>query len=153
MKMRKNTMQMKDEIKKLYNIINDGVDEKYRIEDMDNIFFEESNPSKAPGTYIYEDSLGYHLDIVGDRGGIAEAKTTTNLEDIYFELCWTLASSISTLYAGENHEKGKDWRRIMFEKRIQLLKSISSDFAERGKQIIDEILENAPYDDELLGGL
>lgn len=150
--MSKNTKQIEIEIRKLFNNINNGVEEEYRIMDMNSMFFEESNPAKAPGIYVYADSIGYHLDIVGDRGGIVEERTINNLEDLYFELCWTHSSSISTLYAGKNRIKGRDWRRIMFAKRIQLLEKINSDFAKRGKTLIDEILENAPYNDKLLGG-
>lgn len=150
--MSKNTKQIENEITKLFNIINNGIEEEYRIIDMNSIFFEESNPAKAPGTYVYADSMGYHLDIVGDRGGVVEEIIKKNVDDLYFELCWTLSSSISTLYAGKNRIKGKDWRRIMFAKRVQLLENINSDFAKKGKILIDEILENAPYDDKLLGG-
>lgn len=150
--MSKNTVQIENEIKKLFDNINNGVEEEYRIMDMSGIFFEESNPAKAPGTYVYADSVGYHLDIVGDRGGIVEERTINKLEDLYFELCWTLSSSISTLYASKNRVKGRDWRRIMFTKRVQLLENTNSDFVIKGKILIDEILKNAPYNDELLGG-
>jgi len=149
----KNTRQIENEIKKLFNNINNSVEEEYRIINTNNMFFEESDPAKEPGTYVYADSAGYHLDIIGDRGGIAEEKIIDNLEDLYFELCWTLVSSISTLYASKNRIKGRDWRRIMFAKRIELLENLNFDFGKKGKTLVDEILENAPYNDELLGRL
>ena len=101
------------------------------------------------GMYVFFDNDGYHLDTVGDRGGITQQKVMKNLDDLYFEMCWFFCSSISTQYARKNRIKGKDWRRIMFPKRIQLLNQANPNFALKGKMKIDEILENNPYDDAL----
>lgn len=145
-------MQVENEIKKLFDDINNGIEEKYRMPGTETMFFEESSPTKAPGTYVYIDLVGAHLDAVGDRGGIVEERVIDNLEDLYFELCWILCSSISTAYAGENRIKGKDWRRIMFAKRIELLENTNPAFVKEGKKRIDKILENAPYDDDWKSG-
>jgi len=149
--MKKTTTEIQKEINGYFSIINGKIDDAYQISGLHDLFFKESNDNYLPGTYVFSDKEGYHLDMVGDRGGIVENKTFSNIEDLYFELCWQMVSEISTNYASKNRKEGEDWRRIMFSKRIELLNEISEKFALHGKKKIDDILSENPYDDELLG--
>ena len=147
----KNIIEIENEIKALYGEICEGVEDEFQTMGIDDIYFQESTPNGRPGAYVFPDEKGYHLDSVGERGGIIEQRLFNNFSDICFELCWSLCSSISIKYASKNRIKGEDWRRVIFPKSIQLLGKISLEFAERGQAEIDKILEENPYDDELLG--
>ncbi len=54
-------------------------------------------------------------------------------------------------YAAKNKIEGKDWRRIIFTKQLELLSNINEKYYQLGEKMLDEILENNPYNDELLG--
>lgn len=149
--MGKTKTEMECDIKTLFKRINDSVKEEYRTNELENLYFQESDDDYLPGTYVFSDKEGYHLDYVGDRGGIVEKNIIEDIDKLYFELCWELASTISTDYASKNREKGKDWRRVMFAKRLELLGSASDSFIPYGQKKIDEILSQSPYDDKLLG--
>lgn len=144
------TEQLCMKLKRLYQIIgeNENVDiEKY----FTCLHFQEVSSNYESGVYIYSDEKGYHWASVGDRGGIDEEIILDDFNDIFFKQCWGLVSTLSTEFARNNRVKGKDWRRIMFSKRLELLSKVSMEYYEKGKDIIDEILEKNPYDDELLG--
>lgn len=142
--------EIKKEIDILFSIIDEGVEKEYRVE-YNSLFFQQSNEKYLPGTYVYVDEKGYHIDYVGDRGGFVDEKIYTAIEDLYFQVCWEKVSSVSVKFASKNRETGKDWRRVMFEKRLELLKMLDINFYEKGKKMIGEILLENPYNDTLLG--
>lgn len=143
--------EIEKNVSELHSKINNGTEEEYRTQINGNLFFKESNANYLPGTYVYASEDGYHIDAVGDRGGIVCEKKFKDIEDVYFELCWDLVSSISINYASRNRVDGKDWRRIMFSKRLSLLENMGIQYYQRGKTVIDNILLENPYNDELLG--
>lgn len=145
-----NIQEIEKKIKELFSLIDKEVEKEYRVED-NSLFFQQSNENYLSGTYVYVDEKGYHLDYVGDRGSIVDRKIYTAIEDLFFQLCWEKVSSISINFASKNREAGKDWRRIMFKKRLELLKMLDDDYYEQGKEIINDILSENPYNDTLLG--
>ena len=145
-----NLQDIENKIKELLSTIERGVEKEDRVEN-DNLFFQQRNENYLPGTYVYVDEKGYHIDYVGDRGGIVDKKMYTVIEDMFFQLCWEKVSPISIKFASKNREKGKDWRRIMFNKRLELLKMTNNNYYEQGKEIINSILAENPYNDTLLG--
>lgn len=148
--MRVKLEQIKIKVEEYFSLIDQSIEDKY-IEKNRNLFFCESNDNYLPGMYVYEDKKGYHIDHVGDRGSVVDKKIYESIEDLYFQLCWEKVTSISIKYASNNREQGKDWRRIMFKKRLELLKLININYYQRGMEIIDGILLENPYNDVLLG--
>lgn len=114
------------------------------------IHFFEGYENSEPGIYVFYDGICYHWVSVGDRGGIDEKIDSEYIDDIIFKVVWGITSSISTEYARNNKVKGKDWRRTMFPKRLELLKQIDIDYYKKGEEIINNILKNNPYNDKLL---
>ncbi|HEY1406076.1 MAG TPA: Imm63 family immunity protein [Spirochaetota bacterium] len=147
--MRLLTEEIEEEAEKLYVKINESVDEEYRIDCHGYYFFKKSDPSYPSVTYVYSDKDGYHMDTVGDRGGIEGANTYEDIEDIYFLICWHLAYAISSRYAVKNSVKGKDSRRVMFPKRLEILQKVNPKYYQKGKEVIEDTLRESPYDDEI----
>jgi len=50
-------------------------------------------------------------------------------------------------YAMNNQEKGKDFRRPLFEKEKKIFALFGEDFLKRKDEEINEILEKNPYND------
>ena len=144
-----NLQEVEKKVKNMFSKMEESVEEKYRVKN--DLFFIESIPNYLPGTYVYVDEKGYHMDFVGDRGGIVAEEIYTEINDLLFQLCWDRASSISIEFAAKNKESGKDWRRIMFKKILELLKILSDNYYEQGKEKINIILSENPYNDSLLG--
>jgi hypothetical protein len=145
------TMEIENEVLKLFSNINQSLEEEYKIDSNSCIFFKKSNQDFPSGTYVYSNEQGYHIDAIGDRGGIVDEKLYNDLEEVFFRLCWDVISSISISYASKNRISGYDWRRIMFKKRLDILQTLGESFYQKGKIMIEEILKENPYDDELLG--
>lgn len=143
------TEELEKHIKNNLLILNNYAGKEYAVEFSKIIFFEKAYDNSIPGSYIYSNSTGYHIDGVGDRGGIVSRFATENLEELYSKVFYSAASLISVNYAARNKIKGKDWRRVMFKYRLELLSLLGWEYYKKGKDEIDKILENAPYDDSL----
>ena len=48
-----------------------------------------------------------------------------------------------------NREKGKDWRRILFAKQLEMLRIIGNRFYIKRSNEIQEILKSNPYNDNI----
>lgn len=142
------TEEIEEEAEKLYKMLNESVDEEYRINCHDYYQFRNSDPND-PGTYIYSDKDGYHKDFVGDRGGLEIARIIENLDDIYYSICEHLSFTIARKYEVKNRVKGQDTRRLMFSKQLEILQKVNLKYYQRCKEEIEKILKENPYDDEL----
>ncbi len=120
-----------------------GVD----IEQIRSIFFSENPGMNKAGSYYYADSRGFYCTGVGDRGRSIPEKKFRSLEDTLFDIYWYITFLVSTDYAVRNKIPGQDWRRPMFSKRLELLKTLGDPYYLRGMKEIEVILANSPYRD------
>jgi len=147
--MTKSTEDMKHDIEIFLQKMNGIVDDKYKINNISNMYFSPVYNDSVPGMYVFSDEKGYHFAAVGDRGGIDEDKISEDIDDIYFTICENLSFDIAMNYARDHREKGKDWRRIIFSKQLAILSQISDNYHNKGKKMISDILKESPYDDKL----
>lgn len=54
---------------------------------------------------------------------------------------------IAMEYAMNNREKGKDFRRALFKKELEIYSLFGEQFEKRKKNELDEILKRNPYND------
>lgn len=54
---------------------------------------------------------------------------------------------IAMEYAMNNREKGKDFRRALFKKELEIYSIFGEQFEKRKKNELDEILKRNPYND------
>lgn len=143
------TEELERQINEKYLLIKDNIDEEIWFDISKIISFKKADINSITGMYVYSDDIGYHVEYIGDRGAIEEKLVTTNINKFYFEVIWDIVVPMSISYAHRNKIKGRDWRRIIFECSLNLLKIIDEEYYIKGKERIDKILEEAPYDDSL----
>lgn len=119
------------------------------LEDEKGIYFSEQLGNHAPGDYFFVNDKGFHCVSIDDRGNIEPEVTYHNAEDLLFVLYWGITADLAIEYARLNQMPGKDWRRIMFAKRLDLLQALGEPYYSKGKHAIDEVLANSPYNDAL----
>ena len=111
-------------------------------------FLSEPLGFRAPGSYLYIVNDEFHCVSIGDRGAIEAHEVYTNKTECLFRVYWFITTMISIDYASQNRTPGKDWRRIMFQKHLELLKRIGEVYFQKGQIEINKILANAPYSDD-----
>ena len=104
--------------------------------------------NNEPGTvYIYAQDGQYHYITIGDRGAVFHDEFTSE-DDVLYALLAPFIFRKALDYEKEHREPGKDYRRIWFNKEIELYSKFGKEFEERKTAQINEILRKAPYHDE-----
>lgn len=96
-----------------------------------DIYFEVAVSNKLPGRYIFSDRKGYHVEDVGDRGGIVYRRTYKNINeltyDIYKNMTWTCAYEYS-----EHHKFNYiDKKELLISYQLELMKRIDQEYYNR----------------------
>ena len=115
------------------------------------VYFKKGRDDFPSGTYVYSDERGYHIEYIGDKGGIVDKYDSDSFLEINFRICNELITSIAFKFCVDNREPGKDGRRILFKKELELLSIIGEEYYQMGNERINNILQENPYDDDLLG--
>lgn len=101
----------------------------------------------GPFSFVYTNGKAYHIIGVGDRGEYHKEDKIYSLYDLCFKIFWDISFRHSTPPNYIVKDFNGDWRRWSFKKRLEILSSIDKKYEELGKQFINEILHNNPYDD------
>ena len=138
---------------KVYEIVKQGLekafDEQKVLDLLKRIHFCYGDGNYESGIYVYEEYPNYIYVDVGDRGGIQEKIETADLQIILDKLYRYLSYCIATDYAIKNRRKNVDFRRLLFEKQLELLKKINEITYLKVQNEIDAILKKRPYVDNL----
>lgn len=96
--------------------------------------------------HIEVDVIGLHY-VVEERGEERKRVTTYNLDEflrlIFEHITFLLACSFEL----KNRVSGQDFRRVMFEKQVELLGVLSTMWADHETRNHQEILARHPFDD------
>lgn len=130
----------------LKNYVYNTIQTKLGNVSCDNLFFTEGTDNSVEGTYIFSKNNEYHI-LFTEKGKI-RSDVVTNVER---EVLWNALEVISTHiildFAVRNREKGRDFRRALFEKEKEIFSLFGDDFEKRKSQEIEEILNRNPYND------
>ena len=85
--------------------------------------------------------------IVTDRGSEIERRTTNSREEVEYWLVRGVVFALSIERVLKIRAAGQDFRRLMYEKRIEIMKSISRKWGDRIEKEIENLLIEYPYDD------
>ena len=110
------------------------------------INFEEGNDSSIEGTYIFCKNEKYHI-LFTEKGKVREDKVTLEKEEVLWNVVEIFSFDIAMEYAMNNREKGKDFRRALFKKELEIYSLFGEKFEIRKKIEFDEILKKNPYND------
>lgn len=111
-----------------------------------NLYFEEGTNCSIEGTYIFSKNNKYHI-LFTEKGKIKSDIVTSDEREVLWNALKTLSIKIITDFAIENREKGKDFRRNLFAKEIEIFSMFGTDFEKRKVKEIEDILKNNPYHD------
>lgn len=103
-----------------------------------------SEGSGRPHIEVRDD--GYHF-VVSERGHESQRKVTQDLDDILY---WSISGatfSVAGQYELNHRIPDQDFRRLLFQKDLELLEKVNKEFAFKRKTEIDQILEKQPYND------
>ena len=96
--------------------INDKLDEI----SYSNVFFEKGDDNSAEGTYIFSTNSNYHI-LYAEKGKIRSDIVVNDEREVLWYALNILSTNITMKYAMNNQEKGKDFRRPLFEKKKKYL--------------------------------
>jgi hypothetical protein len=96
--------------------------------------------------HIEVDQNGYHY-IVVERGQEIERWSTQNPNELLFWVFDSATFSMAVAYELIHRMEGQDCRRIIFEKKLELLGALDSDWRARAGKAQKAILERHPFDD------
>src|SRR5258707_252458 len=85
--------------------------------------------------------------VVTERGSEHERRKTSDAEELLFWLVSDLTWEMAVEWEVRHRIQGEDFRRQLFRKDIQLMSSVSEDWARRKKEKYKKILREYPFDD------
>lgn len=96
-----------------------------------NIYFEKASNNKLPGTYIFSDKKGYHVEDVGDRGGIVCRKVYNNIDDLAYDVLKYMTWSCACDYSESHKFEGVDRKDLVADYQLVLMKKINVNYYHR----------------------
>ena len=108
--------------------------------------FTVDSRSMEDGSPHIEVSHAYYL-IVRERGLELSRKRTNDLDELLYWIIEGLTAQMSWDFEVRHRREGEDPRRQAFPKQVELLASLSSEWAERQRLDQQEILERHPFHD------
>ena len=140
------TKELEAKIKKEYDRIKETAEQEGIYADVEIVFGKKS-PAEYEGPYAYADEEGYHY-VVSERGKIVEHKITDDLFEISYWILQSEVFQIALNFEVRNRMKSQDIRKLLFEKKLELLDKIGKNYRKREEIRIDEILKANPYNDD-----
>lgn len=111
-----------------------------------DINFKEGNPNSIEGTYIFVQNNEYHV-LYTEKGKVKEDRITSEKEEVLWCVMDIISFDIAMEYAKKNREEGRDFRRALFEKEIEIYSLFGEKFEKKKRLEIEEILKKNPYND------
>jgi Immunity protein 63 len=96
--------------------------------------------------HIEIDSQGFHY-IVVERGNELFRITTPDLDELLYHVFSDVTFDLACRYEVQRRVPGKDFRRLMFDRQIELLAKLSPAWAERRLKEQGQTLVDHPFVD------
>ena len=109
-------------------------------------FFSETRPAISDGWYVFWDQQ--YVLVFEERGKETERIESQDAKDILYRIFKSITSSIASEYELDHRIESQDFRRILFDKQLELLNTIDESFAKKREDEITQILLIAPFLDE-----
>ena len=106
--------------------------------------FDRSEDGARP--HIEVTAAGYHYVVV-ERGQVLRRDTTTSLDDLLYTVFAGVTFDLACRWEASHRVRGRDFRRVLFQKQVELLATLSPEWARREADAHAEILRGHPFDD------
>lgn len=113
-----------------------------------DISFSTGTPQNKEGAYCYSDEKGYHYCYT-ERGEVSMHKITKDFFELSYWIFNDQVFNMALSYEIKHRIKGKDPRRLIFDKELQLFEAIGENYKKKAENDINIILNGAPYQDQL----
>ncbi|CAN5372473.1 hypothetical protein BH10ACI2_BH10ACI2_15130 [soil metagenome] len=110
--------------------------------DTEYSFLTERQDDGSPHVEFANGEFHY---VVTERGSEFERRTTDDINEILYWLVNDLTFWMSVEYELKHRMPGQDFRRVMFDHRIEIMKKARREFADRLEGEIAETLSNNPF--------
>lgn len=96
--------------------------------------------------HVEVDSRGYHFVVV-ERGQELQRVTTVDLDALLYMIFEDVTFSMASDWELRHRVDGQDTRRLLFRRQVELLASLSPEWARRQGLRHDAILRSHPFQD------
>ncbi|GAB2024489.1 Imm63 family immunity protein [Lactovum odontotermitis] len=96
------------------------------------------------GKFLYEDKKVYHY-VVMERGKEVESYSSGIVDEVLYFVFKDITRSLAIKYESEHSVPNQDFRKIMFQRQLELLSEINPDYEEKQKSYIQDVLAKNPY--------
>lgn len=112
--------------------------------DLSNIYFCACNEKSPEGVYVFSQNNQYHYVLI-EKGKAARHYTCTETADVLWYVLETALFELAVEYAKKNSGQTEDFRKLLFQKEIELFALFGQSFRERKIAQINAILQKYPY--------
>lgn len=103
------------------------------------------------GSVHVEVAADAYCYVVTERGSELERRRTRDPDELLYWLLSDVAFSLASEYELEHRIAGQDFRRLLFQRQVDLLGQLDPRWSERRTREIQGILTTHPYDDSACG--
>lgn len=135
----KSTKELEHNIKRI-------ISEKIPNINFQDINFLEGNDNSPEGIYVFARNDKY-VFLFTEKGKIRDIKEMSNETEVLWNVLNSVLNDLAMEYAISNKQTGKDFRRILFSKEIELFSLFGDDLKKRKIKEIDNVLLKNPYND------
>ena len=130
--------------KNLEEYIKKEIKDKIPTLNLNRINFQPVTDNCKEGIYVFSDKDKY-LFVFTERGSIKEKKELYKKEEVLWLILDELIFEEAMKYTMGNRRDGENFRKVLFDKEIELFSKFGNDFKYRRISEINEILRNNPY--------
>lgn len=132
--------------KQLEREIKIQVNKFYPELNLKQINFSEGTDDSLEGTYIFFKDNTFHV-LFTEKGKIRKHEVYNKIENVLWDVLEIVLFDVAMDYALKNREEGKDFRRPLFKKEIELYAKFGTKFKNKKIAEINKILMENPYND------
>lgn len=129
-------------------LLNEAVIKKGKIINAPKPLLVVHTSPLGDGTPHVEIKNGECFYVSSERGYEFFREKITNINELLFRIFDRITSRMASDYELENRIEAQDCRRLIFDKKLELLGKISPEWEDREREKIRLILEKNPYVDQ-----
>jgi hypothetical protein len=105
-----------------------------------------TSPADHGAAHVEYIGAAYHY-VSTERGRENERRIATDEDEILYWLLSDIVFDLSCSFEVKHRVKGQSFRRLLFAKELELMRSLNPGWETRKRSEINAILAEAPYDD------
>jgi hypothetical protein len=108
----------------------------------------QSQPAHDGSPHVEVTGDLYHY-VVTERGTEFERRSTPDADELLYWLLQGVTFSLACDFELKHRVAGRDFRRLLFAKQLELLRGLSPDWERKRASEIERVLQQHPFDDSI----